>query len=325
MALVLASQFTQRTYTWSQWKAAYAVKGGPYQYDADDGIIATIYFYDTPEVHVTQIWVASVPDGVVNGGYSQSQNDADLLDFQTNWLPGANATITPRNTDGSVTVAPNAFPQGARNTFAGAGDSGVVVGGGPSFQFSTVADGYDGYLEWQFRDMVYIDGGYIFYQNAQLGDTIDYYAYAPATALNTTYATQSCTIDGYGGAAGVLIYPVVSGGPYNIDLSLATPIPNLAGTGQWNWSAPNNLGKGTITPNYNGSGNFDLYTVQITITRFMVTVPLLGSGLWSSLAPAIIPKQALPQWVHRMTINSPTESTNLQVSWALFMARYKTY
>lgn len=87
------ANFIIRSYTWTNWKTMLSNKGGVYQYD-DDGLIYTIYFYDLPEVHTCAIWKGTVPDSIIDGGYSQSQNDTDKTDFETNYLPTANKRIS---------------------------------------------------------------------------------------------------------------------------------------------------------------------------------------------------------------------------------------
>lgn len=103
MAITLAPQFTQKTYAWSAWKAIQASKSLITQYDEDPNVYL-VYGYDGPEVHLCTIWKGIVPDGVVNSGYSQAQNDADKTDFETNYKTTANAPVEPRAADGRMTV-----------------------------------------------------------------------------------------------------------------------------------------------------------------------------------------------------------------------------
>lgn len=114
MALTLASQFTQRSHSWTNWKAVASAKNIIYQYD-DDGLVYRIYGYDGPEIHLCIIWKAEVPYEIVNGGYSQVQNDADKLDFETNYLPTANHPVDTRGilTDysGTTSATPNTSTQ----------------------------------------------------------------------------------------------------------------------------------------------------------------------------------------------------------------------
>jgi hypothetical protein len=120
MPLTIAPQFTQKNYAWTNWKAVYAIKGGPYQY-YDDGTNTTVYFYDTPEVYIANMWDGIVPDPVIAGGYSQAQNNADLLDFQTNWLAGANQRITP-SANSQVVLSNATVTVGGSQTFSGFGN-----------------------------------------------------------------------------------------------------------------------------------------------------------------------------------------------------------
>lgn len=92
MDLMLAPQFTQRSYGWTAWKAMWVAKGGVSQY-IDDGTVYTIWFYDGPEVHTTVIWKGTVPQSVVAAGYSQVQNDSDKTDFENNYKSGFNLRI----------------------------------------------------------------------------------------------------------------------------------------------------------------------------------------------------------------------------------------
>lgn len=91
MPLNLASQFTQKTYTWSNWKQILSSKDGIHQYE-DDGRVYTVYFYDGPEVHLCTIWKNIVPQNI-SSSYSQEQNDADKEDFESNYLSTANKKL----------------------------------------------------------------------------------------------------------------------------------------------------------------------------------------------------------------------------------------
>lgn len=95
MPLALAAQYTQRSFTWTNWKTQFSNKGGLPQFD-DDGNVYTIYFYDGSEVLLCTVWKGTVPDGVINGGYSQSTNDSDKSDFETNFKPFFNKSLTPK-------------------------------------------------------------------------------------------------------------------------------------------------------------------------------------------------------------------------------------
>lgn len=69
----------------------------PIQYE-DDGYTYTIFSFDSNIIlYNTTIWKDEVPDGVINGGYSQIQNDIDKTDFETNFKPFANKPLTPNS------------------------------------------------------------------------------------------------------------------------------------------------------------------------------------------------------------------------------------
>lgn len=111
MGLVIAPQFTQRTYRWTEWKATQASKSLIYQH-LDDGVTHTIWGYDGPEVHICTIWKSEVPYTLI-AVYTQVQNDADKSDFETNYLAGANHTINPPAVpsvvDGYTTTSSTSF------------------------------------------------------------------------------------------------------------------------------------------------------------------------------------------------------------------------
>jgi hypothetical protein len=105
----IASNLTQRNYRWSQWKAVYAIKGLPFQYE-DDGDTYTIWTYDHPDVHITQIWKGTIP--LETGGYTQEQNDLDRTDFEATYKSLGNAALEQIDTDGAQIVRQKAAKRG---------------------------------------------------------------------------------------------------------------------------------------------------------------------------------------------------------------------
>lgn len=110
MSVSLAPQYTRRDYRWTEWKAVYAVKGLPLQYD-DDSIIYTIWTYDANEVHVCQIWKGTMPESATVV-YSQATNDTDKTDFETNYRSLGNSTLSQIDTDGAQIVRVKAAKRG---------------------------------------------------------------------------------------------------------------------------------------------------------------------------------------------------------------------
>lgn len=109
--IAMSPQFTQRNYSWTQWKTVYAAKGSPFQYD-DDGILYSIWTYDGPDVHMCQIWKGVVPDPIANSTYTQNQNDTDRTDFETSYKPTGNAPLSQLDTDGAQIVRMKAAKRG---------------------------------------------------------------------------------------------------------------------------------------------------------------------------------------------------------------------
>lgn len=110
MSISIGPQFTQREYRWTEWKAVYAIKGLPFQYD-DNGVLYNIWTYDGMEAHVCQIWKGTLLDSVV-GSYSQAQNDIDKADFETNHKSSGNQAISQLDTDGAQIVRIKAAKKG---------------------------------------------------------------------------------------------------------------------------------------------------------------------------------------------------------------------
>jgi hypothetical protein len=78
--------------TWTVFKTSVVGKSLQVQQD-DDGVTYSIFAIDGPIVYDCTIWKGIVPDGVVNSGYSQSQNNTDKTDFETNYLPTGNQRL----------------------------------------------------------------------------------------------------------------------------------------------------------------------------------------------------------------------------------------
>lgn len=110
MSVEFASNYTQRTYRWQQWKNVYLLKGLPLQF-AESAEIYSIWTYDGPEVHLTQIWKNSVPESL-SSTYSQTENDTDKLDFESNFKASGNLSISQIDSDGAQIVRNKAAKKG---------------------------------------------------------------------------------------------------------------------------------------------------------------------------------------------------------------------
>ena len=93
MGTVLAPQFTQRFYRWTQFKAIASSKSLIYQHEITNDNMIRVWGYDEPEVIVTEIFNGEVHQASIDAGYSQEQNDADKADFLTNYSSKSNREI----------------------------------------------------------------------------------------------------------------------------------------------------------------------------------------------------------------------------------------
>jgi hypothetical protein len=82
------------TSTWTSFITIIVSKSLSIQYN-DDGIVYSIFALDGPITYFCNIYHGTVPDGVIAGGYSQAQNDADKVSFEANYKPNANEPINP--------------------------------------------------------------------------------------------------------------------------------------------------------------------------------------------------------------------------------------
>jgi hypothetical protein len=313
---VLSDHHTKRFAYWSTFKTQFTSKNGQIQYD-DDGYQYNIWFYDGPEIHLTYIWKNTVPAGIISAGYSQAQNDADKTDFENNFKSISNNAVVPRAADGRANVAPNSFPIWSSLCFAGRGDDdGYGIGQGPNFYIASDTAG-DTAVTFHFTDVVYIMGAVVNYTGAKIGDTLDYYVYAPATITGS--GTQDVATVNVG--PGNILIPSPTTANTKIDLTTAIPIPNQTNTGYWDWSSPKQ-GKGTVTPNYAGLGSFDLYDFSIKIAHVGIEMPIVGDNRsFEILVESVTSMQVLPHWTHVATVHN-SGHTGLAVTWILTGARY---
>ena len=324
MGLSLSPSMTVRDFLWTEFKNILSNKIGVVQYDASNANIYQIWFYDGPEIITCQIYRVVVPDAVITNGYSQAQNDSDKTDFELNYKPYANGPTVPKSSDGRINQLPTLFPSAVTVYFPGAGDSANVIGAGPKFSIQQALLGVSGAVTWNFKDYIYISGGTVNYQNGQYGDYIDYLLQAPATTYSSTPGAGTADL-----VNAQFIPNLTNTGGVTITAGVPVPAPNY--DGYYDWLAPNSgLGAGTIVVNNNyllgqaPAGKYNLYSVAVPLSHFLLTVPVLGSGQMNFNVPAILPKKCLPQWQHVVKINNVDGLHTLNVSWVLYAARAKT-
>lgn len=103
--ITFSNNLTVREYKYQDWKTALALKGGIPQYDASQGQVTQIWFYDGPEVNLCVLWQIPVPQDIIDGGYTQAQNDTDTADFVANYQSNCNQAIEPKLADGRARMS----------------------------------------------------------------------------------------------------------------------------------------------------------------------------------------------------------------------------
>lgn len=232
---------------------------------------------------------------------------------------------TPKTSDGKPIFLPNLFPGNVVLYYAGAGDHATNGrGNGALFQVeSNVQE--DKTLEWQFNDWVYLSGATFSWQGGDIGDHASMDLYCPATPVTAAQGNGNCNV-----VNGVIV-PAAGNGGYNVDLTLANPVPAFAPAGEedtptaigyWEWDDPN-TGRGTITPGTPGASPWFLIAADVPLTRFAARFPILGSDSSQAQVPAIKPKKILPHWRFKFTLHN-SSAKNVKIAWHLITARVST-
>ena len=107
MAIQFGSSISVISSDWTAFKATVTSKGlaSLVQY-TQDASTYSIFAFDGLLAYTCTVWLGTVPDGVINGGYSQAQNDADKTDFETNYKPGGNKRIARTDVFGNPVGTP---------------------------------------------------------------------------------------------------------------------------------------------------------------------------------------------------------------------------
>lgn len=239
---------------------------------------------------------------------------------------------TPKTADGRPIVLSSAMADEREVQHTGCGDdvdNGIRLVG---TNFMLTSSGIESAtVEWQFINPVDVAGGVIRFQNAVLGDYVDYEIYAPATT--GTENVGAGWFDKYPIGAGVNMY-VPNGthtGDWDLDLdeplnenvsfTKVVPIPASAGDGWFDYD----IDTDTCTLNGNGEGGYYLFDFDCALSKFINRIWLLGTSKEDLAVPASYgAKRLLPQWKHKVTIYHSTDSATLEAVWRLFLGRANT-
>lgn len=105
MSVSFSPSLSRRTLAWVDFKVALLDAGAPLRSDTTTDIYL-VWFYDDPEIVLTSIYRNDVPQDIIDGGYSQIQNDSDKADFEAHYLALVNKKANDRRTtDGRARIA----------------------------------------------------------------------------------------------------------------------------------------------------------------------------------------------------------------------------
>lgn len=231
----------------------------------------------------------------------------------------------PTTSDNKPIFLPNLFPGPDTLYLTGAADGDSTRGDGVPFIVTSSA-AEDKSLDFGFVDAVYIAGGSVNATGGAPGDWINLELFAPASTVTPNGSgTGNCNlVEVVPGSGAHIIVPAAGNGAYDVDLSMAVPVPSgfdeSAPAGYWEWSNPP-VGKGTISVVTPGTGNYNLFDFPIFLARFCNRLPLVIP--LDLTVPAIKPKKILPQWRMRATLHH-SDTSPITVVWYLLTSRVKT-
>lgn len=233
--------------------------------------------------------------------------------------------VSPASSDGKPIFQPTIFPTGVYLYITGAADDVAASsrGTGAAFFLSSDAAG-ESSLTFQFMDWVYIAGGGIQARGAEPGDAVSLKVHAPATPVtHNAGGTGNCTLVDPGVGAPILIVPAAGNGTHDVDLSLASPVPASDGNGYYDWTGPSK-GKGAVVASsMPQKAEYNLYTVQVDMTKFVNRYPLVSNQYIDLTVPSITPRKILPHWQFVVSAHNGGHA-GLKLAWNLVLARTTT-
>jgi len=153
MSPPLAAHLTQIYHTWDDFKANLTSCTGVLRRH-ETSILITAYFYDTPEVHICQLWKGDVPDGVDAGA-----NTSALADFEANFRTLAEQRRALDLTDDLGRKAVVAEPRTGTEVIYSSGnfcDPSTWFGGSVRVTEQSLTDSGNG-LTWTSPDTQWVD------------------------------------------------------------------------------------------------------------------------------------------------------------------------
>lgn len=315
-----------RNYVWRDWLSALATHSAIPQCSEENGVIK-VWFYDRVDEHTSMMWRGDVPYTVLPT-YSQETNDEDVAVYDEMVAAEKfNKPIDQLNYEGRFITQPITLGAGQWHYWHSEGDdvaNGTVRGGAP-FE-AEVSTATETVTEWEYRDPVWIAGGWFKYTGAKLGDYVRFTIFAPATGIVPNGSnTGNCNL------SGPYIVPAAGGntGAYDVDLALANPIPTSDAwpyTGYWDYELPADMKyRGTLTAGTNpGHSKYILVAGRVDLDCFVGNGRLLDNGLNLYNPDNIRVSLCLPGWKFECVVHNQSGTNTIQAIWEVLVSRYWT-
>lgn len=318
----------ERSHPWQTWKVALEVHHAVPQYEEHATLTGQTavraWFEDAASKHLCTLWRGEVPWPIIEAGYTQEQNDADLAEFDA-VKATFNQPVQKLSRDGRPVVQPVTLDAGQWHYWHGCGDSDTTLKAGEPFRLTNDGTGTDGKVvkEWRYRDPVWMGGGWFKYTNADINDEVSFVIFAPATPITPNGGnTGNCHL-----VYGVLI-PAAGNGAWDVDLSQAAPVPTQSGTGgYWDYTLGTNMmGAGVTTASATpGEAPYHLIPARFDLVQFVAREQLLGDGQHFYEPQNINVSLCIPEWRFECTsyVDNTTPHT-LKAIWRVLVSRYWT-
>jgi hypothetical protein len=237
----------------------------------------------------------------------------------------------PKTSDGREIIQSSRFRGDVDPYICGVGDhrdDGIAKGDAFTAAWATQATPDDKEVAWSFNDWIYVSAGGVKWAGGVVGDTIDMWIEATATAVTPNGGgTGNANEVDLGG--GIKRYDPAAGDG-DTDLVLddysCVPIPTYDAddnpVGQWDWSN-DDTGAGTLAAAATeGKGAYSFYNFSTKLVHWVSALPLLGSGS-TLLDPQTKARKILPHWTFKVKVHNSGHD-NLSVVWWLNAARKVT-
>ena len=251
-------------------------------------------------------------------------NNADYQDFIDNYKSTIDASppalVTPVDLPQSMKLGskiqfhessrPDSLTKQYVTCWAGSGDdvANHVIWGGDPIAIENEVGVSSKWVDVKFDPAfgeIWLHEGYAMWENAGFGDTLSVHAIAPAAPLQQV-ANLDLVVDGE-------LVKYSTGGPGTGTHGFASmdiaPVQNLTNEGFWNYSP-----EAGLTPNFAGTGEFDIFTVDKSINQFVANIPIAGTTYSYVMLQSADSTRVIPPYFIRVKTKNITNG-----NWRIWM------